>query len=343
MLRPTHWIVGLLILLMCLPGAGAAKNPDRTITLAAVGDILLDRGVGEKIAKYGTTYPFAQVRGILRSADITFGNLECPLSKRGTKILRPFCFQAPPRTVACLIDGGLDVVSLANNHTLDCGRTGLTETMETLRKTKIGWCGAGRNRTEAEAALVKKVKGIRLAFVGFTDVLPEGIFGGDGKPTIAYASEQAIRKAVQRARRQADIVIVSCHWGSEYESRPGAQQKQLARAAAEAGADLILGHHPHVLQGLERFRSPDGKRSALIAYSLGNFVFDPRRERAAQSAILRCTMSKRGIVDAQLIPVQIAACRPCPAREAQAAQILSRLATLSNERNLRVVNGRISP
>src|SRR5206468_3400070 len=112
----------------------------------------------------------------------------------------------------CLVQGGLDLLSVANNHTMDCGRAGLVETMATLQGKGLRWCGAGPTRAEAEAATVFTIRGLRIAFVGFCDFLPEGSFLRDDRPTIAFASDTALRASVSAARRQADVVVVSCHW-----------------------------------------------------------------------------------------------------------------------------------
>ncbi len=322
-----------------------------TLELVAVGDILLDRDVSTKIDRFGVGYPFEKVADVLSSADITFGNLECPLSEKGTKVIKPYVFQAKPDSAQCLVKAGLDVVSLANNHTMDCGRTGLVETMETLRQSDIRWCGAGRNREEAEAATVVEVKGIKVAFVGFCDFLPEGSFIRDDKPTIAMASEERIRKSVAAAHKKADVVVASFHWGVEFDSRPSERQIKLAHTAAQSGADLVLGHHPHVLQGIEFVTDASVRphpsslipHQSLVAYSLGNFVFDQRRYGAMTSntIILRCTLNKQGVVSAKVVPVRIEECRPRPATKEEAKTILTRLEMLCGELKTRMEEGQV--
>jgi poly-gamma-glutamate capsule biosynthesis protein CapA/YwtB (metallophosphatase superfamily) len=335
-------LIGLLVLCGCRSERPAVLGSAPVVTLAAVGDLLLDRGVGEQIARRGSGYPFEAVAETLSGADIAFGNLECPLSAKGTRVAKRYSFQARPETAACLVKGGFDLLSLANNHTMDCGRTGLVETMQGLARNGIHWCGAGRTRREAETPTVLTVKGLRVAFVGFGDFLPEGSFLRDDRPTIAFAEAERVRAAVAAARGMADVVVASFHWGIEYESRPHPRQKALARVAVAAGADLVLGHHPHVLQGLEIAPAGSGRdRPALIAYSLGNFLFDRRTGRALQSVILRCALTRRGVAGAELIPVQLDGMRPCPASGPAARTILARLTRLSAERNTRVEMGRV--
>jgi poly-gamma-glutamate synthesis protein (capsule biosynthesis protein) len=316
--------------------------PTPIISLAAVGDILLDRGVGKKIEKYGTGYPFERVAPALRGADLAFGNLECPIGEKGRKVVKPFSFQAKPRTAGCLTDGGLDLLSLANNHSLDCGRTGLSETMEILRAKGLHWCGAGNTQAEAEKPTVLSVKGLRIAFVGFCEFLPEGVFLRDDRPTIAFAGEDRVRAAVAAARRDADLVVASFHWGIEYRSRPSARQIGLARAAVDAGADLVLGHHPHVLEALEVVSRAGGRRPALIIYSLGNFVFDQRRPPSSETVILRCTLGRDGVTAAAVTPIRIEENRPRPTTPAEGERLLERLAGLSKERNTILTEGRVA-
>jgi poly-gamma-glutamate synthesis protein (capsule biosynthesis protein) len=324
----------------------AAANAE--ITLCAVGDILLDRGVAKEIERHGLHYPFGLVTPILKNADIAFGNLECPIATEGTKIVKRFVFKAKPEYSQTLREAGFDMLSLANNHTLDCGRTGLLETMQNLQPHNIKWCGAGRNRSEAERATVLNVRGLRVAFVGFCEFLPEGVFTNDAKPGIAFASSENVRRVVSAARKNADVVVASFHWGTEYANRPRALQTELAHVAARSGADLVLGHHPHVLQGLQTITTRDAStrklRRTLVAYSLGNFVFDPARERGAaptETIVLRCRLGKRGIVSAQAVPMKIDNTRPRPATAAEAKAILARLDLVSRELGTRVSNGQV--
>ncbi|MBV9470883.1 MAG: CapA family protein [Abitibacteriaceae bacterium] len=329
-----------------LTSARANLTPG-TLSLDAVGDILLDRGVAAQIQQYGMGYPFQQTRSLLSAADIAFGNLECPLATHGVKVHKKFCFKPDPATVKCLTGAGMDVLSLANNHSMDCGRIGLDETMATLRANGLHWCGAGENLAGAEQPTVLNIKGVKVAFVGFCQFLPEGSFLRDDAPTIAFASEEAVRRAVSVARQQADVVIASFHWGEEYYSLPHENQVQLAHAAVAAGADLVLGHHPHVFQALEVVKHQVGghPRRALIAYSLGNFVFDAPRawdSHTAETFILHCTLNRNGLVAAQAWPIYIGKCCPRPATGAQAQAILARLTELSRARHTMLRAGQVS-
>lgn len=298
--------------------AGESAIPE--VTLVAAGDVLLDRTPGKKIARYGVDYPFTKVVGILAKADIAFANLECPLSEAGGKVNKPFSFRARPAGAQGLARAGFDILSLANNHSMDCRRDGLVETMEHLAGAGIHWCGAGKDRAAAESPTIIEANGLRVAFLAFCDFLPEGVFLNDEKPGIALASVESVRRAVADARRRADVVVVSFHWGVERSPYRTARQEELARAAVTAGACLVLGHHAHVLQRVEYVRP-----HALVAYSLGNFVFDGLTAPEQESVLLRCRLTREGVVGAEAIPLRIQECRPAPVSGPAGAAVLRKL------------------
>jgi poly-gamma-glutamate synthesis protein (capsule biosynthesis protein) len=341
-----------LALLSALSTVHEARPVEPALELVSVGDILLDRGVARRIEGAGTRVVFGREREVLSSADLAFGNLECPLTTSCDKAPGRISFQANPLYVESLTDAGFDILSLANNHSMDCGRTGLLETMKNLKQGGVRWCGAGATRAEAEAPVILNVKGIRIAFVGFTAIAPavaaSASLKDDDKPAVALASREALQRAVAAAGRVADVVVASLHWGAEYASRPVAEQVDLAHAAVEAGADLVLGHHTHTLEGMELIarRTDKGTRYALVAYSLGNFAFDSPRalgRRVTESIVLRCKLGRDGLVSAEVIPVVLENYLPRPASQAEAQRILTRLGGLSAELNTRVTNGRIVP
>jgi poly-gamma-glutamate capsule biosynthesis protein CapA/YwtB (metallophosphatase superfamily) len=296
-----------------MPTLAPAENAPQ-ITLAAVGDVLLDRGIGRGIRRFGVEWPFEKVTSILESADLAFCNLECPLSRRGIRINKPVCFQADPDTVGCLKDAGLDLVSLANNHTLDCGRRGLTETMATLDDAGIGHVGAGATVAEAAQPVILDIDGIRVAVLARNGLLPECVWYRTDAPNIAPLDPDTIEQEVAAAARQADVVIVSIHWGVEYRQHPQPEQEDLAHRIIDAGADVILGHHPHVIQPIEEYHG------GLIAYSLGNFLFDNPRRQCCDTLILECRLTKSGLADYEVVPVEIRDRRPVPAPQPHAAE-----------------------
>lgn len=319
------------------------RAQEATVELVAVGDILLDRGVGRRIGREGAGRVFADVKEELAGADVAFGNLENPVAARCRRAAKKISFQARPLSADALVGAGLDLVALANNHTLDCGKGGLLETIDHLSARGLRWAGAGPTLAAAEAPVVLTVKGIKLAFVAFTDVAPLRGPRRDVWAGVARASGFALRRAVAAARARADAVVVSLHWGVEYASRPSARQRELAQAAVEAGADLVLGHHTHTLQGLQAFAGGSGGR-ALVAYSLGNFVFDSPPSlgrRVVESVILRCRFGKGGLVSAEVRAVVLDKYLPRPAAPEEARDILRRLTELSAELGTALTGGRV--
>lgn len=299
------------------------------VTLVAGGDVMFGRGVARELARPGAAGPFDHVAGVLRGADLAFANLECPLSARWVTVPKVIAFKAAPECATLLREAGLDIVSFANNHSLDCGRPGLVETLESLEAAGVRWCGAGRTRAESERPVIFAIRGRRVAFVGFSEFLMEAEAAPD-RPAVATARGDAVHRIVGAARGQAEHVVASFHWGAEYRDRPTRFQRRMARAAIAAGADLVLGHHPHVLQGLEwlTLTVTGGTRQALIAYSLGNFLFDQKDPRTRRSGLLHVTFGRGGVLAAELRPLELIACRPRPARPDVAREITLHLAGL---------------
>lgn len=282
---------------------------DATVTLMAAGDIMLDRGTGKQIHRYGPGYPLKFARSLLKLADISIANLECVLSNRGFAVNQQFLFHANPELAEALQAGGITVLNLANNHSMDCGSEGLADTIASLESAGIRYCGV--ETAGVQQPVILTVKGIRIAFLGFCDFRPSTMPASPPNPSIAYASDESVRLAVTSARRLADAVVVSFHWGIEYSRQPAERQIHLARLAAESGADVVLGHHPHVLQGLHVISAHS--RRCLVAWSLGSFVWDGHGEPEKKTGILKCRFDKRGLLGAALIPMRIEHCAPRPA------------------------------
>lgn len=268
----------ILVLLIINVFAQAIQN--QQISLAFVGDILLAGQAGRIMQKQGTSYPFSKVESILNRADLAFGNLECALTgnvvtrnvREGKK--KRFVFKTPPRFGKALVDGGIDVVSLANNHTMDGGKQGLLETMKTLKSLGIVYVGAGQNSKEARSCRILEIKGRKIGFLAYTDI------GGGGSVAVLKNTLSQVLEEVKTAKRKTDLLIVSFHWGIEGSAKPSVRQKRIAYRVIDAGADIIIGHHPHVIQPVEIYK---GK---TIAYSLGNFVFDNPKPIYCKTTIL---------------------------------------------------------
>jgi len=221
---------------------------------------------------------------------------------------------------------GFDVLSLANNHTGDYGDDALVETLDLLDEAGLVVVGAGRNSAEARAVRIVTSNGLRVAFLAYNQILPESFEASETSPGSAWTKEQDMVADVAAARQVADVVVVVCHWGAEYSSYTNASQRALARAVADAGADLVLGHHPHVLQGLGILEN------TFVAYSLGNFVFyDMISAQTSETVILRCVLDSTGVKTVEWIPVSIVEHQPRVAAPEAATRIGERILRISEE------------
>lgn len=279
---------------------GSVEAGDELIELVAVGDVMLSRTVEERMELYGASYPFAATADLLRSADIAIGNLECPLTLVGEPIDKRFTFRAHPRYAAGLDWAGFDVLNLANNHLLDFGREGLAETIEALETNHLAYVGAGVSYQDAHRPLIVEVKDRRVAFLAYAASRWKGSSEVPTQDEIAFADLPVIQEDVQQAGEQADLVVVMMHVGTEYQEYPDAEQLAVSRAAIEAGACLVIGHHSHVVQGAAPYLE------GFVAYGLGNFVFDiDIIEPAREGIILRVLLGAEKVETAELVPVRI--------------------------------------
>jgi len=304
-----------------------------TISLVAVGDLMLARDIATLTDDNGSTYPFEHVAPVLADADITVANLEGTFTERGTAADKKYTFRTPPRDATGLALAGIDVVSMANNHALDFGPEGLRDTIAALDSAGIAHSGAGENDVAARRPAILQARGLRVAFLSYA-ATTDAVAAAPDAAGVAWGTVDTISEDVRRAREQADVVVVSLHAGNEYADEPSDTQRLLAQAAVDAGATLVLGHHPHVLQSWEF----SGR--AFIAYSLGNFVFDLDEDDLAQlgpapfqTVALKIDLSASGVEKVEPIPVYIdpQEDRPRPADPAEAEAILDRIRQLGGE------------
>ena len=292
-------LCGLTALLLATPGAGterrdfhAQRTKSKTIharssvTLVAVGDILFAGAMGRLMKTKGMDYPFAKMRKILRNADVTFGNLECCASKQGAPLDKKFTFRADPALVPALSRNGFKVVSLANNHTWDYGRDALRDTVDSVRSSGVLPVGAGANRAEAHRLVIIEKRGLKIGFLAYLGLLPPLVRESDTQPSVSIGSEERIADEVSKAKRRVNFLFVSLHAGEENAQKITARQKSFAHAAINAGADCVIGHHPHVVQSEEHYH---GKP---IFYSLGNFAFSTTGR--GSGSILTATLFANG-------------------------------------------------
>jgi poly-gamma-glutamate synthesis protein (capsule biosynthesis protein) len=301
--------VALLASLMLCRRHALAQSSD-TITLAAVGDLMLARSLGRALQRDPNDSPFAGVRDALRGANVTVGNLECAIGTSGKRARKSFTFLAPPAAAVSVADAGFDIVSLANNHSLDYGGEALASTMQLLDGVGVRHAGAGMNRAQAHQPALIDVKGVRLAFLGCVNTGAEGRYrrsmweATDDRAGVAWGVPDDVKADVLAAKAQADLVIVMMHAGVEGRRRVNAVQRGIAQTAVDAGAALVIGAHPHVLQPVERYGN------GVIAWSLGNFVFDGFRGVANQTGIMQVTLGREGVRDVALLPAVIRGGRP---------------------------------
>ena len=252
-------------------------EPSREWRLLAGGDVLMDRSEPQGID------PFANVVPSLASADFAIVNVEMAISDRGAPVDKLFTFRAPPSAAQTMAAGGVNVANLANNHAKDYGSQALMDTVDALEAAGVVAVGAGRN---AELAYRHRIlptdAGVKIAFVGTSMVMPLGFGAGSQTPGISSSRQtQRVYDSVRMAASIADAVVVAVHWGIERDTCPNTAQRDFARGLLEAGADAVIGHHPHVLQPVEFV---DGR---LVAYSLGNFVWRSNPGHTGETGVLQ--------------------------------------------------------
>ncbi len=279
----------LACLLLAVVFTVRAEPTSSSLSLLFAGDIMLADGPGKAMAR--GVDPFAEFAAILKDADAAIGNLECVISTVGAPIKKPWTFQASPAVLPVLANH-FDAVSLANNHTGDYGHAAFLQQLSLLEKQRIPYFGGGRDCGAARRPLLMKVKGRTIALLGFNDFKPRSFEAGPDWPGVAWSVDEQVLADIKAAREvhRADLVIPFMHWG--WESEPANDRvKALARLMIDAGADMVIGGHPHVTQEIEFYK----KR--LIVYSLGNFVFDGFEEGPERIGwLLRVCLDEKGLV-----------------------------------------------
>jgi len=258
----------------------------KSVTLMAVGDIMLGEmplkykhGVLSVIKKYGLRFPFEKVQAILQRGDLVFGNLEFAASTHSDlPRFESEWMRAPPGVVKGLKHAGFNVLSVANNHVMDHGPKAFEETLRTVEKQGLAYCGA---KEFLRTARIIKINGLKIGFLSYCFVK------SSFNLIISLSDIKGILRDIKAAKKQVKFLIVSLHWGDEFMTVPSKEQEGVARKVVDAGADVILGHHPHVLQKIEQY---NGK---IIAYSLGNFVFDMWQKPTRLGAILEIELADK--------------------------------------------------
>lgn len=284
--------------------APARELPPGQIEIVLTGDVMLSRNVARSIEQGNRNfaYPFEAAAPYLRGAHLAFCNLESPISGRGEALQKTYTFNAPPRAIEGLVYAGFDVVSLANNHTLDFGPVALEDTLRLLADQGIRAVGVSENDAPQEPAILE-AGGLRVGFLAYCD--PETPYACarefdvfDTRP--AEGTREAIARDIAALRPRVDILVVSMHWGVEYTPAPNAHTVALGRFIIDEGAHIVAGHHPHVQH------EPELYNGGLILYSMGNFVFDQwSRPATTESRLYRVVVDRQGVVSADYLPMTI--------------------------------------
>jgi len=234
----------------------------KEIKLLFVGDIMMTRYVEKKIniLKKDPSFLFENIANYLKSFDYIVANLEGPISNKGIKVGSKYSFRMKPEVVFALNKANIKIVNLANNHIFDYGKVAFEDTLKNLNENKIKYFG-----NSYEPLIIEK-ESIKIGFLGFSDFLKH-LEVKEGKIGIAVINEN-LSEIIKKAKEKVDILFVSFHWGEEYKKFANERQRKLAKLAIDAGADLIIGHHPHVIQNIEKYKNK------FIFNSLGNFIFD---------------------------------------------------------------------
>lgn len=300
------------------------KSPPLSLGLG--GDVCFGLEVADFVAENGPEYPWEEISPLLHSYDISVINLEGPLCRDGNA--NPdqpsFHVRGEDYCAAPMAEAGVDAVSLANDHIMDYGPQGLEETLNLLRGEEIGSFGAGASEQAASGPLIEENEvGARVALLGFCDVAPPSYGAGEDSPGLSVAALDGIRGKVSEAAEEAPYVVVIFHWGDVGSKGVTPRQRELARACVDAGADLVVGTHPHVIQGVELWKGTP------IVYSLGNLVFFSQGEEGRKGLFAGCDFDGGRLTSLELVPLSVEGARPAGAVGAAAEGILREVASAS--------------
>ncbi len=316
-------------------GDVAVKTPEdennaddnSTVSFAFVGDVMFASSVETYyLSKQGYDYPYTNVKPLLQAPDLTVANLETPITTEGEEQEKLYTYRSKPEALKPFTEAGFDVINVANNHFLDYGTKGMRDSFRHLQDAGLKYMGAGEDQEAAYAPVYVEKNGQNIAFLGFSRVVPNVSWKADKQhPGVAetYDYTRPVA-AIKQAKEEADLVVVMAHWGDERSTEPNRHQTELAHRYIDAGADLVVGSHPHVLQGFEQYK---GK---WIAYSLGNFIFTTNEnEETWKSGVLQAKCSAEGECDLSFVPVWNQAAQPKLMDETDAGELYQWLSDLS--------------
>ncbi|NLC53395.1 MAG: CapA family protein [Firmicutes bacterium] len=324
--RPYPALFTLLLCLLLVVSV-FGQSPEAEVVLTLAGDLYLG-GPLERILLSNPAYPFRYLQTFCQESDLFFANLETPVSTQGeVYVEKTYTFRCDPGVVKTLKTGNLNVVSLANNHIMDYGPEALAETIALLEQHDIAHTGAGSNLAAARTPALLEKNGLRVAFLAYNNTFPLEFNATATQAGTAPGHSSYVSADVKKARQLADIVVVSFHWSSELLKERKSYQADLAKVAINAGAHLVVGHHPHVIQGVEVYKH------GLIAYSLGNFIFASYSRRVQDGLILQVRFTPSGLKEAAFFPINInnyqVHFQPQLLTGSEAERVLKELQTLS--------------
>jgi len=298
-MRRATVVISLFILFLLGSKNLFAMGETRPIKIIAAGDLMVGSWVENIVRNEGWDYPFRNLQDLLQDADIVIANLEAPFGRGGTAFEKAYTFQVSPDLVRILKAGQINMVSIANNHIMDYGDEVLQQTLTVLRENGIRYAGAGMNLTQARKPAKIQIKGVNVTLACYSLTFPEEFWASDTSAGTCFPYHTFFYDDIKKFKKESDLLIVSFHWGAELSRMPKEYQVDLAHRTIDAGADVIIGHHPHVVQGMEIYR---GK---LIAYSLGNFIFGSYSENVKESMLLEFRYETGKPIQYKIHPIRV--------------------------------------
>lgn len=281
---------------------------DKITTIRFGGDVMMTSYFKNYIDSKGVDYMWEDVSDLIKTADYSVFNLETSVSLRGSDTKpKGYGFRSEPFTLEGLKNAGIDMVTIANNHVMDYGRDAFSDTLNSLDEYEIEYIGAGKNKSEANKINYQEVNGIKVGFLGASEILGyNSNKATDEKSGVFYLNRNDlsdIKSIISAAQSNCDVIVLVLHWDREYYDSPKEETIKMAHELIDSGADIIIGHHPHVLQGIEYYKN------GIIYYSTGNFNFLIRNENASQSALFELNLDKEKIISSKVYPIKINACK----------------------------------
>ncbi|HPS28988.1 MAG TPA: CapA family protein [bacterium] len=318
------------------------KNDSKDMVLLAGGDLVCASYVENAIKKYGIEYPFAKVKEQIEKADIAFANLECVISDKGDFRSKKINYGASLISLDSILYSGIDVFSIANNHVYDMDKTGLLRMRELLDRSPVFYGGSGKDLNEASEPVQVEVNGLKIAFLFYNSTGSN--FCADKKTAgincLPFENKEKALKTLKsdvKKTNKADIIILSVHWGPNYNTNTSSAQMEFAHAAIENGVDIILGHSAHIFHGIEIFNNKP------IIYDMGDFLINDDDDWDSRSFLYNIYISDGKISQLELVPVYMPNSQIRVAEGILADEIISRFIGLSDrfKTPVKTENGKI--